>query len=361
MTEADEVTRPPAPAAGSTGRPEIGGSKPDPRDEHVDDDSDSADAMRGGLVKALLAVLVNVGVLTAMLVYFGWIRSERMAGMLGIDEAILGMTVDDYVRRSVRSVVLIPVIAAVGGLAWVALDHWWRTRRRRNGASDRLVVFVARWLWLGAIALFAAGAALWIVGYAATYIAAPLVCSGGVLLLLYALSLRAQLPGAVGLAPLTDGVLRGSVAVLVAIGLFWTATNFATVEGTELAQEFPRTVGTLPGVEVDSAQPLDIVAPGVEASCFGGADGMRYRYSGLRLLESTGGKYFLISDGWTPDYGVVVVLPADVDDIRYTFVRDVAGDRGGDWPSCETSDGSEGDSPADHESSAEEETPEVAP
>ena len=299
------------------------------------DESEASQELRGGVVKALLAVLVNVGVLTAMLVYFGWIRSERMASMLGIDEAILGMTVDDYVRRSVRSVVLIPVLAAAGGLAWVALDHWWRSRRLRLGADDRLVVLLARRLWLAAIAVFVAGVSLWLVGYAATYIAAPLVCAGGVLLFLYALSLRAQLPGAVGLAPLTDGVLRGAVAVLVAVGLFWTATNFATVEGTELAQEFPRTVSTLPGVEVDSDEHLDIVAPGVETSCFGEGESTRYHYRGLRLLESTGGQYFLISDGWTPEYGVVVVLPADAEGIRYTFVRDLHGGRAGDFPPCD--------------------------
>lgn len=66
-------------------------------------------------------------------------------------------------------------------------------------------------------------------------------------------------------------VLRGSVTLLVVVGLFWTATNFATVEGTELARAFPGQVATLPSVEVDSAQPLDIVAPGVEVSCLGKA------------------------------------------------------------------------------------------
>jgi len=297
-------------------------------------DSEEAAALRGGLVKTLLAVVVNIGVLTALLVYFGWVRSERMADLLGLDEAILGMTVDDYVRRSVRSVVLIPIYAAAAGLAWVAFDQWWQRRRLRRGMADPVVAFVARWLWAFALALFAAGVALWLVGYATTFIAAPLVCAGAVLLLLYAVSLRGYLPGATRLEPLTEGVLRGAVAVLVAVGLFWTATNFATVEGTELAHGFANEVQTLPGIEIDSDGPLDIVAPGVETSCAGTGEAVRYHYRGLRLLEATGGHYFLISDEWTPGYGVVVMLPADADGIRYTFVRDPAGVRDDAYPPC---------------------------
>lgn len=302
------------------------------------DDGDAAgnQAVRGGMVKALLAVLVNVGVLTALLVYFGWVRSDRMATLLGIDEAILGMTVDDYVRRSVRSVFILPIAAAVAGLVWVGFDQWLQRRRARFGNDDRIVQLVARWLWVVAVGVFLVGIALWLVGYAVTYVAAPLVCAGGLLLFLYALSQRAYLPDAVGFAPLTDGVLRGSVAILVAVGLFWSATNFATVEGTELAREFPSRVSTLPSVEVDSDDPLDIVAPGVETSCLGEGRDIRYHYRGLRLLESTGGNYFLISDGWTPEYGVVVVLPIGAESLRYTFVRDVSGtSRDAEYPPCE--------------------------
>lgn len=298
-------------------------------------DQPGSQAMRGGVVKTLAAVLVNVGVLTALLVYFGWVRSERMSALLGVDEAIFGMTVEEYARRSITSVVFLPIYAAVGGLAWVAFDQWWRRRRARD-ENDPVVVFFARWLWVAAIVVFLLGIVLWMLGFAATFIAAPLVCAAALLLFLYALSLRSHLPGALEFAPLTEGVLRGSVAILVAIGLFWSATNFAIVEGTELAREFPGTVQSLPGIEVDSDVPLDIVAPGVVASCLGEGRDQRYHYRGLRLLESTGGNYFLISDEWTPEYGVVVMLPVTSEGIRFTFVRDWYGDsRDDDFPPCD--------------------------
>ncbi|WP_243075166.1 hypothetical protein [Microbacterium sp. SS28] len=319
----------------------IGGIPPlDDVDEAADadggQDAGGNQALRGGMVKALLAVLVNVGVLTALLVYFGWVRSDRMATLLGIDEAILGMTVDDYVRRSVQSVFILPVLAAAAGLVWVGFDQWFQRRRARLGDDERIVQLIARWLWVVAVGLFLVGIVMVFIGYAATYVLWPLVCAAGLLLLLYSFGLRAHLTDSVGFAPLTEGVLRGSIAVLVAVGLFWSATNFATVQGTELAREFPQHVASLPSVEVDSVEPLDIVAPGVETSCLGEGRDIRYHYRGLRLLESTGGNYFLISDGWTPQYGVVVVLPIGAEGLRYSFVRDVSGDsRDADYPPCE--------------------------
>ena len=43
-----------------------------------------------------------------------------------------------------------------------------------------------------------------------------------------------------------------------------------------------------------------------------------YRYSGLRLLVMSGGKYFLVPDGWTRASGAVLVIP-DTPDIRVEF------------------------------------------
>ena len=44
----------------------------------------------------------------------------------------------------------------------------------------------------------------------------------------------------------------------------------------------------------------------------------RYRYSGLRLLIRSGGKYFLLPGNWTRDAGTVIVL-GDRPDYRFEF------------------------------------------
>jgi hypothetical protein len=75
-------------------------------------------------------------------------------------------------------------------------------------------------------------------------------------------------------------------------------------------------------VVVYSPERLHINAPGaMEEPLPTNQSLYRYRYVGLRLLEHTGGRYFLISEAWTPRYGVVVML-ADDDPIRLEFVRD---------------------------------------
>ena len=71
---------------------------------------------------------------------------------------------------------------------------------------------------------------------------------------------------------------------------------------------------------------MHLDGPGVvETELTPAEGGLRYRYTGLRLLEHTGAKYFLVSDGWTPTYGVVFVLPADDPTMRLDFVRDHRG------------------------------------
>src|SRR5690348_6809754 len=66
---------------------------------------------RNELLKRVGAVFANVAVITALLVYFGWTRSEVQSKRLGIDESILGMSTRDYLLRSVG-----PVLVLVLGL-----------------------------------------------------------------------------------------------------------------------------------------------------------------------------------------------------------------------------------------------------
>ncbi|GAA5088708.1 hypothetical protein GCM10025760_11530 [Microbacterium yannicii] len=276
------------------------------------------------MVKALLAVVANVSVLTALLVYFGWVRADRMSLALGADEAIFGMTVDDYVRRSIRSVFWIPVVAAGVGLLWVWADHRLRLLRRDEPSSS-VLEWTERWLWLVAVMLFVLGVAVGWINDPWAFRLSPLVCATALLLLLYSVHLRSTRSGGLPFTPLADGVLRGAVALLVAVGLFWSAANFAVVEGDELAREYESRISTLPGVEISSARPLDLRAPGVVETCISTDAELRHHYSGLRLMESTNGRYFLVSDEWSPRYGVIFVLPADAEDLRFAFVRDLDG------------------------------------
>lgn len=278
---------------------------------------------RSELIKQLAGILANVAVLTALLVYFGWVRAEVQSRRLGFDESLLGASTRDYLLRSVRPVLVLLIAVSLGGLAWVALDRWLTRRLRPRGLEDALARWTLRVLLASVVLLPLAvrlARPLW---PATTYVAFPLSVAAGLLLALYALSVRACQPGGERL-PAARGVLvRACAGVLAGIGLFTAAANYATVEGTQLALGFIHELPNRPQVLVYSGNDLQIDAPGTEEQQLPPEQSAYlFRYVGLRLLEHTEGTYFLVSDAWTPEYGVVIVLPEDAS-MRLEFVRDV--------------------------------------
>ncbi|MHA7287999.1 hypothetical protein ACX80I_17150 [Arthrobacter sp. MDT3-44] len=259
--------------------------------------------------------------MSALLVYFGWVRSEVQAKRLGIDESILGMTTVEYMLRSVRPVLILLIVVALSGLLWTIADHWLETRVIRKGPDDAVFTWATR-LLPAAIVLIPLG--IWSVRGiwpAFAFVSFPLALAAGLLLFLYSLQLRGALPEHVPISEARTHWMRLCTATLVCVALFSTAANYATVEGTELAGNFKRQLPTLPEVVVHSTRPLNIAAPGVDTRQLATSD-YGYQYSGLRLLERTGGRYFLVSRSWTPQYGVVIVLKDDEEGVRFDFIRD---------------------------------------
>jgi hypothetical protein len=277
------------------------------------------------MVRPALAVLANVTVVTALLVYFGWRRAATHAAYLGINESILGMSTRDYALRSVGPVLTMLVGISVLGLAGTVLDRrltllvQTATATGRDRTARRVLRLMgATWLILPAL--------VWMAGTvwpATAYVFFPASIGLGIVLVLYTTYLRHLT------WPPTAEERRRSVvtytfgAVLVAICLFWTASNYAEVLGSDLARQFIANVSALPRVSATSERPLYLEGPGVTESELPGAEGdLRYRSTGLRLLDHTGGRYFLVSDGWSPTYGVVFVLPDDDTSVRLDFVQD---------------------------------------
>jgi hypothetical protein len=281
-------------------------------------------------LRPALSFLANVTVVTALLVYFGWRRAETQADRLGIDESILGMSTREYVLRSVGPVLTLLVGIGVGGLIWLSIERRLtpmlqtrepalpevdRTRARVAGLVLRLLGLA--WLILPSV--------VFLMGYvwpAPAFVLFPASIGAGVLLWLYATNLR-QPEGAsrrrqAGQRPFAV-VFAG---VLVLVCLFWTASNYAEVLGRRLADDFAADIAGLPGVAVYSRSRLHLDGPGVDETELSDEGTVRYRYRGLRLLEHTGGKFFLVSDGWTTDYGVVFILRDNDRSVRLDFVRD---------------------------------------
>lgn len=277
--------------------------------------SPSQESPLRGILRPLVALLANVTVLTALLVYFGWRRSETQSRELGIDESILGSGTRDYLLRSVGPVLVLLVGVAVAGFAWVALDRRLApfVASRRGSRPTRLLLVVLGWAWLLLPAAVWAAARRW---PATAFVLFPAAIGIGVLLLQYAHHLR----GRDDMDRRRTTVAHGATVLLVGVCLFWTASNYADVEGDRLARMFEPT--HLPGVVLSSDARLHLEGPGVvEEPLPGEHSRLRYRYRGLRLLEHTGGRYFLVSDDWTPSYGVVFMIRDGDQTVRLDFVR----------------------------------------
>ncbi|WP_153392637.1 hypothetical protein [Ornithinicoccus halotolerans] len=282
------------------------------------------------VLRPAISLLANVAVVTALLVYFGWRRSSVHAQQLGLSETVFGITTQDYLLRSVRPVLVLLIGVAVAGVLWVLLDRWLvrrlpqRSGRRHGGDPARpLTAWVLRlltWAWL---VLPTAVFLLGFVWRAVAYVLFPAAIGVGVLLLLYAAHLRGVDAAGDAHAPRRVQVLRASGALIAGVCMFWTAANYAYLEGVQLARAVDEDVSDLPGVVLHSDRPLHLEGPGVTEQRVGDEAGEEpaYRYGGLRLLDHSGGRYFLVSDGWSREHGVVLVLPTEDPGVQVQFVR----------------------------------------
>jgi hypothetical protein len=284
-----------------------------------------------------------LGVLTAVMYYFGWRRSDVQAREMGIDVSLFGFSSQDYVLRSISSLFLPLLVLLAVGLA--ALAGQARVRRLLAGRGlgegrRRRAAAAARWATAGGAALaglcilFAAAAGdsrrPWGVAWLADRLrdhqyVVPLVQVVATLVAAYCWWLRGKLdPRPVPVAaPFWQSTLAVAlVAGTVALGGFWMLEEYASAVGRGYARQIAAGADRLPHAVVLSATPLGITAPGVREDRIGaaGSPDVRYRTSGLRLLARSGGKVLLVHDGWTPSSGTVIVV-SDGPELAWQFSR----------------------------------------
>ena len=273
---------------------------------------DSASRL-SGTVQLVATLISPLTVISALLFYFGWARSAVQARELGIDESVLDMSTRDYLLRSVSSLWLPLAASAAIGLAWLWV-HGRIVMLSARGGRSGLVTVTARALSLSWLAAVAVALVLGRFFPLSGEIAAPLVLGLGVLITAYGVSL-----GRLTTASRTAGLERTSIpgalqtalaGALLALLLFWAVENYASIVGRGLADRIAANVNGLVAVTVYSPTKLHLdSAPGVkETTLPGDPTAYRFRYTGLRLLQKSGGKYFLLPEGWTRDQGSVVVL-----------------------------------------------------
>jgi hypothetical protein len=248
-------------------------------------------------LQAIATVGPPITVITALLFYFGWQRSNVQADYLGIDESVLGMSTQDYLMRSTSSLFLPLAGIAAAALAWVLVnEHATRLIERRWRPS------LLAWLVRGVLAV---GLACLLLGARTVPrrreddLVGPLALVVGLLVATWAVHLGRRVAAVTGRRaaasrpPWQAPLAKALVGVLVALGLFWEVTNYAGVVGRGYGQRLAAEVAARTGVVVYSPKRLYIQAPGVREDELADPNAAyRFRYTGLRLLQRSGGSTF---------------------------------------------------------------------
>lgn len=284
-----------------------------------------------GVLRGIGSVIAPATLVTALTFYFGWARTNSLAFYFGIDPRMFGFSVQDYVLRSVDAVFFPLALILLIALLALWLHSLIVTQLQR---AERLP-FLRRVAWAMAFLAFVL-LTLGIVELArglpfrTHYLFPPLTLGLGVAALAYSVYLQQRLADAAsdqseaGAGPPWLALASVTlVAILIVLSVFWAMAEYAQAVGRGRAQWLAQGLARLPGAVLYSKQRLLIGAAGITEEAIGDAGSLYgFRYTGLRLLLHSGGKYFLLPEQWTPANGVAVVLP-DRDDLRLEFTPGV--------------------------------------
>jgi hypothetical protein len=265
------------------------------------------------LMRFITSIGSPIALATSLLFYFGWVRSEEQARAFGADASVFAMSTQDYVLRSVNVLFFPVVLMLLAALLLLRVD-----RALRAGVAGRRwmepLARTLQWSWALFLPL---GFVLYAVAGRFGDVSLPLWVALSIVAPAYGTVLRRL---AAGERRQLSGVAVGLLVALVTVLLFWQTERLASLGGEALAQDIKDNIGDrLTRVELFSVADLRIEGPGVTATTLGGKEGeYSHRYSGLYLLQRSGEKYFLLTDGWNAGKGRLVVLP-DNSGIRVEF------------------------------------------
>jgi hypothetical protein len=255
------------------------------------------------LFENLAKIVAPTTLVTALVFYFGVKREQSLVLYFGIDPSVLGLSMQDYLYRSVDVLVPLLLLAALIGLIGLQL-HLLVSRQLDRRQGRKMLGLVARLMAvvgtggvaLGAMALFRS------LPFVPDFLFPPLSLALGASLLAYGVHLNRRIGTIEGRSAsktreerwLATGTTT-FLGLLVAVGLFWAAADFADALGRGRAQQLAGRLHQLSSVIVYSDKQLHFgEAHGVQEEALERVnDNVRFRYGNLRLLLRSGDKYFL--------------------------------------------------------------------
>jgi hypothetical protein len=263
-------------------------------------------------MKFVTSIGSPIALATALLFYFGWVRSEEQAKAFGADASVFAMSTQDYVLRSINVLFFPLILLLLAGLLVHRLD-----RKLRTGPPPPWLPKAARALQFSWAPFLTLGIVLYAVAGTFGDVTLPFWVALSILGPVYGTVLRRQ---ATGDRARYSGLTVALLAALITVTLFWQTERFASLGGEALAQDIQDNMSDrLQSITVFSTKDLQITGPGVRTTTFTDTDSAYgFEYSGLYLLQRSGDKYFLLTTGWDTDAGRLIVL-ADNPSIRVEF------------------------------------------
>lgn len=255
-------------------------------------------------LKTVLDVAAPATVITALLVYIGWIRNQAYYGYFGISQGVLKPSVQDYALRSVDVTFGAVARIAVCALLFLGVDRAVSLLRGRS-ATGRLARYAVAGIVVVGIASFLVGL-LFLVGFDPAFPIAPF---GGAALLGAGAILVIRFWSAAKSA-------RGVLYVVLFLGLFWAGTLYAQDLGQRAARGVEEDPTRLPLVTVFSDDYLDLPGSQVEPTQNEHRGKPFYRYTGLSLMTYSNDRWFLITGRYNDDYRPSVVILKDTQSVR---------------------------------------------
>ena len=281
------------------------------------------------------SVAAPITVISAILFYFGYVSSHAEYGYFGIDVNTIGLSTQDYIMHSPKSL-LVPLLALVViGLALV-VAHLWITARIQ-GAEPATVLLIARRALAAGLVVFIAGMVLiglyTVIGEWPYYnLVTPVVVAVGAGVVAYTWRLVARLSAAedrdkpLARSPTLRRMGLVLLCFLVVATVFWSTATIAEWSGRGQARLTARHLDKLPNVILDTKERLFLFDPGVkESALVPTTEGQtfHYRYRNLHLLINGNNRMFLVPPVWSAS-DTVLVVPLDGSvRVRFQFTNDV--------------------------------------
>lgn len=251
--------------------------------------SDRARLLDSVQVELLAVILAGTTALSAIYLYFGWIRTTALFDFFGVDGTLLDFGPTEYILRSVEVlfrptlVIVLIILAGSAVRAVIAKRASPSSLRRVNYATGAVVIL----LILIMLAVFT--------GTVDPLAAATILGFAGIL---------------VSFSWYSKSVRVAGVAILL-LAAFWFLTVYANRSGTDLARQIAADPSVRPSVVVYSKSPLNL--PNEETTGFGTVPPTAesqvylYRYDGLNLLTFSESRWILIRTNWTADSRVSIL------------------------------------------------------